>query len=60
MMPSEGLEKGAWVGVLQKGLSEPVGGLMDPNPLTCGVNDDALTVLDTMMERGTTYSLAAL
>jgi len=60
MIPSEGLEKGAMVSALQKGLSELVGGLMDPNPLTCGVNDDALTVLDTMMGRGTTYSLVTL
>lgn len=60
MVPSEGLEKGAWVNDLQKHLSQPVGRLMDPNPLICSINDSALTMLDTMMEQGTTYSLVTL
>ena len=57
MLPSEGLEKGAFVSSRAKLFDLTVSALMDPNTLTCDPKESAVRVLARMLTSGKTYSL---
>ena len=60
LLPAEGVKKGAVGAEMQRRLAYPVERLMDTDPESCTLTDDAATIFEQMSRRQRTYSVVTL